>query len=141
LAQLEVDELGDKMSPVAFPCGLFDIVDITYTNGSRGLQLGEAVLELRLGLTAYSAATHYYQNPSHKLNALEYYNTEHRVNKALHSWSDDQYFNPLSRVRAQTEKRKDNVRVLHYAFGFKDNTATEVRSSFAAPDIQTEITI
>lgn len=141
LGQLEIDELGDKMSPVAFPCALFDSIDIKYSDASEGLQLGEAILEVRLALTAYSAATHYYNNPSHKLNALEYYNVEHRVNKLLHDWSDDTYFNPLSRISAHTERRKDNVRVrvLRYSFGFKDVTAMEVRTSTTRPDIDFDI--
>ena len=138
LGQLEFDE---KESPVKFPCALFDPIEIRYTDNSTNSQQGEAVLEVRLGVTAYAAATHYYANNSHKVNALGYYNLEHRVNKVLHGWSDDQYFNPLSRVSAKTERRKDNVRVrvLHYAFGFKDNTAMAVTTPTAAPDLAINI--
>jgi hypothetical protein len=142
LGQLEIDEIGTKESPVAFPCSLIDLVDLRYTDNSRNSQQGEGILEVRLGLTAYAAATHYYQNPAHKTNALEYFNVEHRVNKALHGWSDDRFFTPLSRVGATTEKRKDNVRVrvLRYAFGFVDNTAMEVRTATVRPDIELDIT-
>lgn len=73
LGQLEFDEKG---SPVKFPCSLFDICEIRYTDNSNDSQMAEAVLEVRLGLTAYAAATHYYTNNSHRINALEYFNLE-----------------------------------------------------------------
>jgi hypothetical protein len=140
LGQLDFDDELDK-SPVKFPCALFDMVDIQYTDNAEDSQLATAILELRLGLTAYAAATHYYQNNSHKENALFYFNLEHTVNKALHGWSDDMYFNPLSRISAQTEKRKDNirVRVLRYAFGFTDNTAMPVYTQLTRPDLEIDI--
>lgn len=135
LGQLDMDE---ERSPVKFPCGLLDICEIRYSDNIRNSQQGEAILELRLGLTAYAAATHYYTKDSHKTNALAYFNTEHTVNKALHGWSDDRWFNPLNRISSQTEKRKDNirVRVLRYAFGFRDNTAMQVWTQAARPDME-----
>jgi hypothetical protein len=138
LGQLEFEESN---SPVKFPCALFDIVDTKYTDNSEDSQLSEGILEVRLGVAAYAAATHYYTNDSHRINALYYYNLEHRVNQLLHGWSDDQYFNPLSRVSAKTERRKDNVRVrvLHYAFGFTDDTAMAVYSQLPRPDLIVDI--
>ena len=141
MGQLEIDEPNDR-SPVKFPCSLFDAVDIRYTDVSENVQQGEAILQVRLAMAAYSTATHYYTNDSHRLNALGYYNLEHSVNKLLHGWSDDQYFNPLSRVSAQTERRNDNirVRVLRYAFGFRDNTAMKVTTTAPRPDLTVDIT-
>jgi hypothetical protein len=136
MGQLEFDD--KERSPVAFPCSLFDIVDIRYTDNSRSQQQGEAVLEVRLAVAAYTAATHYYKD-EHKANAIRYFNIEHRVNKALHGWSDDRYFNPLSRISAQTEKRQDNVRVriLRFAFGFVDNTAMAIPAqTIERPDLE-----
>lgn len=138
LGQLDFDD-EEQRSPVKFPCALFDPVEIRYTDNSEYSQQGEAVLEVRLGVAAYTAATHYYTKNSHKENALGYFNLEHRVNKVLHGWSDERYFNPLSRTGASTERRKDNVRVriLRYAFGFADNTAMKVpASTVARPDLE-----
>jgi len=137
MGQLEFDD-SDQLCPVKFPCALFDPVEIRYTDNSEYSQQGESVLEVRLAVAAYTAATHYYQNDSHKINALGYFNLEHRVNQVLHGWSDERYFNPLSRIRAQTERRKDNVRVrvLRYAFGFVDNTAMKVRTPHPRPDLE-----
>lgn len=142
LGQLEIDEIGERESPVAFPCALFDFVDVRYSDDSEYLQQGEAVLEVRIALLAYAAATHY-KSDKHIQNALKYYNIEHRINKLLHNWSDDRYFNPLSRISARTERRKDNirVRVLTYSFGFRDNTATPVPAqTIDRPDLDLEIT-
>lgn len=141
LGQLEIDEQGERESPVAFPCALFDLAEIRYTDNTFNQQQGEAVLEVRLALLAYSAATHYY-NTQHKLRALNYWNLEHRVNKVLQGWSNDQYFNPLSRISSQTERRKDNirVRVLRYSFGFIDFTAMAVPvQTIPRPDLEIDL--
>jgi hypothetical protein len=143
LGQLEIDEVNERESPVAFPCALFDIVDVRYTDDSYNRQEAEGTLEVRLALLAYSAATHYYKDDIHKVNALKYYNIEHRINKLLHGWSDDEYFNALSRVSARTERRKDNVRVrvLTFTFGFTDKTAMSIPVQvIARPDLETQIT-
>jgi hypothetical protein len=143
LGQLEIDEVGERESPVAFPCSLFDIAEIRYTDNSFNSQQGEGILEVRLALLAYSAATHYYKDNKHKQNALAYYNIEHRVNKLLQGWSNSEYFNPLSRMSAQTERRKDNirVRVLRYSFGFVENTAMAVPAqTIERPDLEIDMT-
>lgn len=138
MGQLEFDE-GER-SPVAFPCALFDMVDIRYTDNLRKSQLSEAVLEVRLAVNAYTAATHYYKQ-EHKEKAISYFNLEHNVVMLLHGWSDDHYFNPLSRISAQTEKRQDNVRVriLRFAFGFSDNTAMDVYTPIERPDMELNV--
>lgn len=138
LGQLEIDEQGERESPVAFPCALTDFIELRYTDNSKNQQQGEGVLEVRIALLAYTAATHYYKN-THKLKALGFWNVEHRVNKVLHGWSDDRYFNPLSRISSSTERRKDNirVRVIRYNFGFVDNTAIPVPAqTVPRPDLE-----
>lgn len=124
LGQLEIDDLKERELPLAFPCALIDFVDEKFTDNSKKSQEAETVLQVRIGLLAYAGAAHYYKDDKKK-NALQRFNLEHRVNAILHGWSNDRYFNPLTRFRAYTEKRPDNVkvRVIQYRFGYKDNTA------------------
>lgn len=112
---------------VDFPCALIDIDDSDYSNEGENSQIGEGILLVRLGLTAYTSANNL--TPTiYKEKAINYYNLEHQVNKALHGWCDSRFFSPLTRVKATKEKREDNlrVRVLRYTFAFRDSTAMEI---------------
>lgn len=125
LGQLEFYTMGQP--PVLFPAALIDFPDTQYSDLAENQQLGESVLEVRLAVAAYTPSAHVHSQQQ-KEKALEYYNVEHEVNKALHGWCDSRYFSPLSRTGGQTERREDNIRVrtLRYKFALQDNTAMAV---------------
>jgi len=125
---------------VAFPCVLLDMADIQPTDNSGNSQIVTVTLEVRLAIAAYVEATRYFSR-QHKETALNYYNVEHRINKALHGWYIDGLFNALDRVRIKTERREDNlrVRVISYQFAYMDNTAMRVPfQTIATPDLEIE---
>ncbi|MBC7399832.1 MAG: hypothetical protein H7289_07780 [Mucilaginibacter sp.] len=115
---------------VNFPCLLIEVDDTDYSDEGENSQIGEGIIQVRLGLTVYTDANNL--TPTlYKEKAIDYYNLEHRVNKALHGWCDGRFFNPLMRRKSFKEKRDDNirVRVLRYAFAFRDSTAMVVPAS------------
>ncbi|WAC40568.1 hypothetical protein [Pedobacter sp. SL55] len=124
-------EFYEQRPNVDWPCVLIDIDDGTFSNNGEFSQLGECVLIIRLGLPSYSQTNALTPKPVIEL-ALEYYNLEHAVNKALHGFQS-QYFSTLSRVKADKEKRNDNLRVrtMRYTFTYADNTAMPV---YTAPE-------
>jgi len=135
--QLEYKDAKERPM-VAIPCALFDFVAADYTDASEGVQEGDIVLQVRIGVDPFTQATHYFTD-TQKANAINYFNIEHRVNKALQWWTDGRYFKPLSRASMRTEPRHDGlrVRVLHYKFGLTDWTAMNVpAATVATPDFQ-----
>jgi hypothetical protein len=124
--QLEYKDANDRPA-VLFPCVLFDVVDADYSDDAQNIQESEALLEVRIAVDPFTGSTNYFTD-TQKQNAINFFNIEHRVNLALHGWCDSQYFGPLTRRKARTERRKDNirVRVLHYKFVFSDYTAMPV---------------
>ncbi|GGB14343.1 hypothetical protein [Mucilaginibacter rubeus] len=130
IGQLEWGE--ENASPVLFPCVLLGRIDINYTDNKKSIQQGDAILELLLAMAAPGPG------PDSGSTAADYFNLEHKINQALHGWCDQQYFNPMSRVRAKNKRRKRTdirVRALRFGFGFVDDTAMQVGHTGQRPDM------
>lgn len=126
-------EFYENRPNVDFPCCLIDIDDGTFSNNGEFSQACDGILIIRLGLPSYSQTNSITPLPVIE-KALEYYNLEHTVNKALHGFQS-QYFSTLTRLKADKEKRNDNlrVRVMRYALNYIDNTAMPVLTAPANP--------
>lgn len=120
-------EFYQQRPAVVLPCVLIDTDETDYSDEGQNGQLANCVLIVRIALAAYTDAASV-RPLMYKEKALEYYNLEHVVNRALHGWCDSRYFSPLMRRRGYKEKRDDNlrVRVLRYEFGFRDSTTVPV---------------
>jgi len=126
---------------VLLPCVLIDMEDTDYEDETAKIQTGETKLIIRLCCAAYSDAASPRQQLQKEL-ALQYLNIEHRLNKALHTWCDNELFTPMMRKKAITEKRDDNLRVraIKYVFNFNDNTAMDVPvQTIDRPDLEIEL--
>jgi hypothetical protein len=136
----QLDFYNGERPLVIFPAVVLDIVDLTYEELGLNTQICTAVLEVRLAVAAYVQAAQVHSQ-QHKERALEYYNIEHRLNKALHGWCDSQYFAPLIRRHVKTERRKDSLRIrpLRYEFAFTDDTTLPVRTTVPRPDANIDV--
>jgi hypothetical protein len=131
----QLEDLGpDKRPPVAWPCVLIDIDDITWKSMSNNGQSGVGNEILRLGFTPHDNSNQV--TPiMYKQKALRYYDIEYALHLALQGWCPDpttDIFGSLDRVTARTEKREDFLRVreIIYSLGFDDystqNSKTKV---------------
>ncbi len=119
---------------VAWPCCLIDIEEFKYSDQQNFLaQLAEGIISLRIGLVKYTDANNL--TPLNiRENALQYYEVEHKVYKALHGYNPTG-FSKLLRRASGTEKREDDirVRVLKFAVSFTDDSAKKVKITVARP--------
>ncbi|MBT1702942.1 hypothetical protein [Chryseosolibacter indicus] len=139
--QLEHFEVRPEVS---FPCCLIDFVSASYSGLSNLAQIGEVVVNIRLGFAPFSQS--YHAAPMNvKEKALEFYDVEQKVYEALQGWSpvkdNDNYTQPFYRQSAMTEQRDGDriglrVRVLSFGTQFEDNTAKGIYRKVAKPPLQ-----
>lgn len=124
LGQLEAFD-GDR-PPVQWPCLLIDFSETTFGQ-MQGYQEGDMNILLRLAFDEYQQTNA--DTPAYVLEqALEYYEIEQKVYKALQAWNaSNTLVNALIRISAASEKREnDNLRVrrLVYQGTFADSSVT-----------------
>ena len=134
LAQLEH---YDVRPAVQFPCCLIDFINFTFKEMGDLDQWGEGTIQLRLGFAPFSSANSAAPLVSQE-EALQYYELENKVFKALHGWIPEYggvpITEPLIRTTAVSELRDDTfrVRVNHYTTAYEDGGAMPVRTTVKA---------
>lgn len=131
--QLEIYEYRPSVN---FPCVLVDFAAAQFENQSRLVQSGVVNITIRLGFAPFSQS--YAEAPlSVKEKALEYYDIEQAVYRALQGWqpvnAGERYVQPLMRVSSQTEQRVSasgaqdasglRVRIITFSTAFDDLSA------------------
>lgn len=138
--QLEDYNNKDGRPPVSFPCVLIDIDQATASNTSDNSQLVECSIILRIADAPHSA-TGQSTPASYKEKALNFYELEDTIHRALQGWEPGDDYNALIRSNVNTERREDYIRVrqVRYTTGFDDYTTAATRSkTTAAPSIADE---
>lgn len=121
-------EIPEESYPVQFPCALIDFPDIPFSDEGYGNQQGLVTAQIRVGLDLYEDYHIIDGNDAPQretaFNRLQILN---KIHKALHGWEGD-YFNPLTRVSLQSERRDDGVKVfaMYYQTMAKDDSAAKV---------------
>ena len=116
-------QYGDPEFPakVAFPAALIDFSNTAYSAIGGNDQLGNATINIVLLFNPFSQS--YNLAPTQvKQKALEYYEVEHKLCKALQGWSMD-YFTPLARINAISQNRNEiglRIRDLNFSTEFED---------------------
>jgi hypothetical protein len=131
---------------VSFPCALIDFLSGTYSELAGVTQFGEVMVSIRIGFAPFSSS--YHAAPDNvKEKALEYYNLEQKVYKAVQGWTPVadgiQYSQPFIRQSVMTEQRDGDqnalrVRVLTFATAYEDNSAATVTTTEANPNLKIE---
>lgn len=124
---------------VQFPCVLIDFINAGYKEEGQLVQWGDITVQLRIGFAPFSSANSAAPVSAQEA-ALQYYDIENDIFKALHGWTpvygDPQVpiADPLIRVTAATEQREDahRVRVNHFTTAFEDDGATPTRTTVKA---------
>lgn len=134
LGQLENYEMRPAVS---WPCCMIDIEDFKYSDQqNHAIQIAEGIISLRIGLVKYTDSNNLTPAATRE-NALQYYELEHKVFKALHGWNPPGFGKMLRRASG-TERRDDDirVRVLKFAISFTDDSAKPVKTLAPRPGAQ-----
>lgn len=110
-------EFYDQRPAVSFPCALIDFVQTGYKDKQLGAQWGEMIIAFRLAHDTYSNSSSATPQTVQEI-ALQYYETEAKLYKALQDWNADGLLMlPMSRISVVTERRDgDNYRVRVISF-------------------------
>lgn len=111
---------------VVFPCALIDFIQATYSNMAELSQVGEVVINIRLGFSPFSQS-HNAAPLDVRERALEYYTVEQKVYEATQGWHN-QFTQPFIRQSVTTEQRDNDeeglrVRVLTFTTAYEDLSA------------------
>jgi hypothetical protein len=124
-------------SMVSFPALLIDFPNTNYSALQGDIQLGAAIINIVLLFEPFSQS--YNLAPETvRQKALEYYEIEHKVYKALQGWNTD-YCTPLVRTDAKSQNRNEiglRIRDLNFSCEFEDwsldwEQSVEVKFSFS----------
>lgn len=109
---------------IQFPCVLIDFPQAVYSNESQLVQWADVQVNIRLAFAPFTSANSVAPDVS-KEKALEYYDLENALYKALAGFTANDCVQPLIRVSAATERREDpfRVREIIYTTGTEDETA------------------
>lgn len=120
---------------VSWPCCLIDFEEFTFTDAQNFFnQIGEGIICFRVAHVKYTDSSNL--TPALlREKSFQYYETEHKLYKALHGWNPPGYSKFLRRA-ALTEKRDDDIRVriLKFATSYKDDSAKPVTTRVARPN-------
>jgi len=115
--------------------------DFSFQNLSENVQTVEGTVVLKLGFAPFSSSGQ--ATPTtYKEKAIEYYDIEWNLNKAMQGWTPGDDYGYLSRSTSITEKRSDAIRVreIRYRIAFEDySTANVIQYVPAAAVIEPEI--
>ena len=139
LGQLEAYEVRPA---VEFPCVLIDFPAANYSNEGQLVQWADVNISIRLGFAPFASANSVAPDIS-KEHALEYYEIENDLVKALHGFTANDCIQPMMRISAATERREDSYRVreLQFTTGTEDTTAQSAANIVTAGlNVQNEIT-
>lgn len=108
---------------LAFPCVLIDFQNWNFTNLAENAQLAEGDVLIKLAFTPYQNEDSLTEEQWRKL-ALEYYELEYALNKALHGFAPNDNCGYLTRAGADRENRLGiRIRHLRYRLEFEDYSA------------------
>jgi len=127
--------------PVTFPCLMIDLDYFTFKDLSENVQTAMGTIVFKLGFSTYSSSEHAAPEETREA-ALQFYDIEWALHKALQGWDAGDYYGHLNRVSAATIKRSDSVRVreIRYTVAFEDySTKNEQFTAPADVDVNPEI--
>ncbi len=134
LGQLE----GNSIRPaVAFPCSLVDFENFDFTNLTQHSQVAEGDVIIKLGYAQFSKSDNAI-DPLWRDFALDYFDLEWKLQKALHGWSPGDEFGYLTMTNATRENKPQSIRVrtVRYRLEFEDHSTKLVQQTLTpAPPI------
>lgn len=122
----QIDDEESEAPTVDFPCGLFRIDEIEYTDRGRGVQ--DAIGKVSLRVADYDA------DAGQNVNAFEVLDLLDRLNKIINGVQSANY-SDLTRVKLVQVVRKDGIRewVLTYRIAYVDRSMMKVYETLQGP--------
>jgi hypothetical protein len=120
--------------PVSWPCCMIDIEEFIFSDAQNFFnQIGVGMVCFRVAHVKYTDSNNLTPTLIRE-NSLQYYETEHKLFKALHGWNPAGFSKFLRRVSI-TEKRDDDIRVriIKFATSYTDDSAAPVKTSVPRP--------
>lgn len=127
----------DIRPAVAWPCVLIDFGTTNYDEMPGNVQWGNATITMRLAFPSFSPAQAGAPQ-SVKEMALQYYELEQLLYKAIQGWDADGLIQPATRITMATERREGDtfrVRVLVFNTVFMDDSASNQYAEVPRPDL------
>ena len=127
--QLDIDA---TRPPVNFPCALIDLTGFSFEDYPNGKQKANGRLVISLSTAPFSYSNAVTPMPQRE-KALEYYEIEHSIHKALHNWIPVPGMEKLLRRTMDKQEREDSLRerVLVFECGYTDCGAEPVTTKIA----------
>jgi hypothetical protein len=125
---------ADYKPPVLFPCVLVDLTAFVFEDLTNGLQTASGKALIRISTSPFSHSNQ--ATPlANKEKALEYYELEYKIAKALHNWQPAG-FDRLLRRNLDKVERQDTLRerLLVFDVSFTDSSAKPVMQTVPRPD-------
>jgi hypothetical protein len=120
----QLDDYSNGRPPVAFPCALVDFGQWNFENMGSNSQRAEGDVIISLAFAEHGQ-THNGQPQQWREAALNYYDIEWKLNKALHGYTPGDDYGYLTRTGLTKENRPLAVRVrtITYRLAFEDYSA------------------
>lgn len=134
LGQLENYDIRPSVS---WPCVLIDFNQTTFDQMQNNRQMANLTFTLRLGFDSFSSSANVAPLVA-KEKALEYYEIEQQLYKAVQGFNADGLMQDCTRVNVATERRDgDNfrVRVMTFTAITEDSSAMPTRIKVARPPL------
>ncbi|MDW8420132.1 MAG: hypothetical protein RML37_12045 [Chitinophagales bacterium] len=121
----QLDDYSNGRPPVAFPCVLIDFQSWQFENMGNSAQRAEGNVTIKLGYAKHGQS-HQATPEQWREAALEYYDLEWKLNKALHGFSPGDNYGHLTRTTETKQNQPMYVRVktTTYRLSFEDYSAT-----------------
>lgn len=121
--------------PVNFPCALIDLVGFVYEDLPNGAQRATGKAVITIATSPFNNSNAVTPMPQRE-KALDYYEIEKDVHKALHNWSPANGFDKLTRRTMDKQEREDSIRERFLVFdcGYLDCSAVKATTSVARPN-------
>ena len=132
-------EYYETRPAVSWPCLLIDFPSAQFEDHHQGVQWAAISLNARLGFSPFSSASSLSPDIS-KEHALQFYELEGKVYKALQGFEAGGLVQPFTRISVATEKREDPFRVREMIFttATEDHTMMSVNMKAAGLDLEKE---
>lgn len=132
----QLDDYSAGKPPVAFPCALIDFDQWGFGNLGDSAQTAEGDVVIKLGF-ALVGDTSNAQPLEWQEAAMQYYDIEWKLNKALHGWSPGDEFGTLTRTFETKENRPAYVRqkTLRYRLAYEDYSVTPEDETIPRPGV------
>lgn len=119
---------------VNFPCALIDLTGFSFDDLPNGIQRANGRVVISLSTTPFTNSNAITPE-SQKEKALQYYEIEHAVHKALHNFTPVPGMEKLLRRTMDKQEREDAIRerVIVFECGYCDAGAVPTTTTVAVP--------